>query len=165
MSIASEHGDAYFSADKLYRYHLARTWDKQKPRMMFIGLNPSTADHTKLDPTLRRVVGFADREGCGGIMMANLFAFRATRPGDMKAAGDPVGPINDWWLKTAARWASKIVVGWGTHGGFNNRDVQVERLLAGADLLCLGLTGGGHPRHPLYLPKDAPLMTYNKVAV
>lgn len=158
----SEHGDAFFSDDRVYRYALTRVWDNTLPKMMFVGLNPSTADETKLDPTLRRVVRFADREGCGALSMTNLFAFRATKPSNMKAANDPVGPANDIWLRGLADVSAYIVVGWGTHGGYRARDRQVDSLLHGFELKCLGVTKDGHPKHPLYLRKDAPLITYRE---
>lgn len=158
----SEHevGEAYFDAGRVYRYALSRVWEPKKPMMMFIGLNPSTADETKLDPTLRRVIGYAKREGCGGLWMANAFAFRATEPKDMKNAADPVGPMNDRWLLDIACWCPLIVVGWGTHGAWLNRDAKVRTLLQGYELKCLKTTKTGMPGHPLYLKSDAPLQTF-----
>lgn len=160
-----EAGDAIFSDDRRYRYALSRVWDPSKPMMMFIGLNPSTADETKLDPTMRRVVGFADREGYGGFWMGNLFAFRATDPLDMKASFEPVGPGNDDWLSTMARWCDVIVCGWGTHGGWLGRDEAVLKLLDGRQLKALKITAKGFPSHPLYLKADTPLIDYPETPV
>lgn len=162
MSAYAEHevGQAYFDDERIYRYALSRVWDVKKPMMLFIGLNPSTADENALDPTLRRVIGFAMREGCGGLWMGNAFAFRATNPKNMMFAADPVGPDNDSWLLDMARWCSLHVVGWGTHGNFKGRDMRVRHLLSGFKLECLGVTKAGLPKHPLYLASAAPLQTF-----
>lgn len=156
-----ERGAAYFSDDRTYRYALSRVWG-DGPMLMFVGLNPSTADEHKLDPTLRRVVTFAQREGCGGFWMANLFAFRATFPRVMLLNPQPVGPENDKWLRDIARWCSVIVCAWGAHGGHRGRDMEVRKLLAGHTLHCLGLTLKLQPKHPLYLPKNTPLQVYQE---
>lgn len=155
----SEHeaGAAYFSEDRTYRYALSRVWEPRLPMMMFIGLNPSTADENTLDPTLRRIIRYAKREECGGFWMANLFAFRATNPKDMLAADEPVGPDNDQWITDIACWCSLIVVGWGAHGGHRNRATEVRKLLSGHELYCLKKTKAGEPGHPLYLRADANL--------
>ena len=91
--------DAVLSECKKYRYMLRRVWDRTKPACLFIGLNPSTADATVDDPTIRRCVGFADSWGYGELVVGNLYAFRATKPKDMFNQDDPVGPFNDLWLK------------------------------------------------------------------
>lgn len=160
---AHEAGQAYFDDTRTYRYALSRCWDGREPMMLFIGLNPSTADENTLDPTLRRIAHFAKREGCGGFWVANLFAFRATKPRDMLAASDPVGPDNDRWILDMARWCSLIVVGWGAHGNHRNRAAEVRQLLAGNKLYCLKVTNGGLPGHPLYLKNDAPLVEYQGI--
>lgn len=160
-----EAGRAEFDDDRVYRYALSRVWDPAKPMMMFIGLNPSTADEKKLDATMRRVVGFADREGYGGFWMGNLFAFRATKPKVMKAAPMPVGPENDHWLKTMANRCDVVVCGWGTHGGWLDRDQAVLRLLEGFRMKALKITAGGFPSHPLYLRSDSPLIDYQRTEV
>lgn len=141
-----------FSPCRQYRYTLWREWDMLNPKYaMFVGLNPSTADETQDDPTIRRCVGFAKAWGYGALCMTNLFAFRATDPKVMKAASDPIGPDNDEWLKRMAAGASVIVAAWGTHGCLGHRNIVVMDLLPG--LMCLGKTKDDYPRHPLYLPK------------
>jgi hypothetical protein len=117
---------------------------------MFIGLNPSTADETVDDPTIRRCVAFAKAWGYGALCMANLFAFRATEPTDMKKAADPVGWENDAYLRRLAGEAGVVVAAWGTHGTYKGRDQSVRLLVPG--LHYLRLTINGHPGHPLYLP-------------
>lgn len=133
---------------------------------MVIGLNPSTADENKLDPTLRRCARFAYDWGLGGLVMTNLFAFRATDPKDMKLAVDPVGSLNDERLARLALGSPELTFGhrpfvlaaWGTHGDYLGRNDQVVKLLTtrGVDLHCLVKTKGGHPKHPLYVSSDDP---------
>jgi hypothetical protein len=119
---------------------------------MFVGLNPSTADETLDDPTIRRCIGFAKDWGYSGLCMTNLFAFRATDPAKMLAAQDPVGPDNDKVLQELAQNAGVVVAAWGTHGAHLKRDAHVRSLLT--RLHCLRLTKAGFPGHPLYLPKN-----------
>lgn len=134
-----------------YRYSLTRVWDAALPTLTFVLLNPSTADDSQLDPTLRRCVAFAKREGFGGMMIANLYAFRSPSPKVMKAATDPVGPDNDLVL---AGITGTVVAGWGNHA-HPSRVAQAVALLP--PLLALGVNGGGQPTHPLYVPGTAPL--------
>jgi len=138
-----------------YRYALWRRW-VQGPAVLFIGLNPSTADALQDDPTIRRCIRFAKAWGYRALYMANLFAFRATDPRDMKAVVDPVGPDNDGWLWQLAYDADLVVAAWGAHGEHRDRAAAVARRLA-KRLHCLGRTTAGHPRHPLYVRRDARL--------
>lgn len=140
-----------FSPCRTYRYTLWREWIGGEGYAMFVGLNPSTADETQDDPTIRRCIAFAKAWGYSGLCMTNLFAYRATLPENMKAAADPVGPENDAHLMAMADSAGVIVAAWGVHGAHQGRDAAVLRLLP--DLYCLALTKDGHPGHPLYLPK------------
>lgn len=153
--------DAYISDDGVYRYNLVRDWagDPDSRGMLFVMLNPSTADAVEDDPTIRRCINFAKREGCGYLEVVNLFAFRATEPANMKAADDPIGPENDIVIRQALDDADVVVCGWGAHGSFNGRDKEVVALIrdSGHDALALGVTKAGQPRHPLYLKNDAPL--------
>ena len=137
-----------------YRYTLTRVWDSALPMITFVLLNPSTADEVELDPTLRRCVGFAKREGYGGMMIVNLYAFRTKDPKVMLAAIDPVGPEND---RVLANVTGTVVAGWGTNAD-PARVAQVLALLP--QLHALGVTKGGHPRHPLYVRADAPLIVW-----
>jgi hypothetical protein len=120
---------------------------------MFVGLNPSTADESKDDPTIRRCVGYAKRWGYGALCMTNLFAYRATHRDVLKAYPSPIGPDNDRWLVEAAIKASVVVAAWGIDGLYLQRDQAVIRLL-GKKLVCLNKTKDGHPGHPLYLKKN-----------
>jgi hypothetical protein len=151
--------DATISACRGYRYRLWRRWG-HGPTCIFVMLNPSTADATQDDPTIRRVTRFARREGCGSIAVVNLFAFRASSPAVMKAATDPIGPENDEHLvRTLQNATGPVIAAWGLHGSFRERDRAV-RLLTNVQFSCLGRTKGGAPRHPLYVRADAPLGTF-----
>lgn len=108
--------DAELSECGEYRYRLSRVWDEAKRPLTFIMLNPSTADAEVDDPTIRRCMGFAERERAGGIIVVNLYGFRTTKPSDLFQATDPIGPGNDRALKRAARQAKSIVCAWAhTH--------------------------------------------------
>lgn len=135
-----------------YRYSLTRTWDNGKPHVLFIGLNPSTADELTDDATIRRCMRFAESWGYGGIVMANLFAFRSRHPKIMKESKDPVGPENNQKLTVLSTQAGLIVAAWGTHGNYKGRDNEVKRLIPG--MKCLGTTKDGHPKHPLFLKSN-----------
>jgi hypothetical protein len=137
-----------------YRYTLWRVWDPGKPLLMFVGLNPSTATDIENDPTVTRCIDYARRWGFGGLVMMNLFAFRATDPKEMKGVADPVGPENDAALEEQAQRAGLVIAAWGTHGTHHGRARKVidSGILGDYKVLCV--TGGGHPGHPLYLPAE-----------
>ena len=141
---------AEFSPDRVHRYALWRTWDKLKGITMFIGLNPSTADEVKNDPTVSRCINYAKRWDYGGMIMSNIFAYRATDPKVMKNAEEPVGPENNQWLLKLAKEANLIVAVWGNHGEFMARGKAVISLFGGIELHCLAINKTGHPKHPLY---------------
>jgi hypothetical protein len=150
----------------MWRYALWRAWDPDRPTVAFVGLNPSTADETLDDPTIRRCIGFAKSWGYGGLYMLNLFAFRATDPADMKAAADPVGPYNDEALSYRQSRCQLTVAAWGVHGGFKGRaDHVLSHVLVSDAVYCLGKTKDGFPKHPLYLPKTAALEDFNSPLV
>ena len=133
-----------------YRYDLWRRWSQVGGVVMFVGLNPSTADATLDDPTIRRCVGFARAWGFGGLVMTNLFAWRATAPKDMRAAAEPIGTRNDEVLRYQHEHADCTVAAWGAHGAHLGRNATVRAMLS--RLHYLRLTKEGHPGHPLYLP-------------
>ena len=115
-------------------------------------LNPSTADELQLDPSCTRARVYAERWGFGGLIVTNLFAWRATDPGEMKSVPDPVGRGNDAAIVAAAREALLLVCAWGNHGAHRGRSARVVCLLREAriDLHVLKMNGGGEPAHPLY---------------
>lgn len=136
-----------------YRYMLRRIWDTEIGLVHWIMLNPSTADATIDDPTIRRCMGFARAWGYGGIYVTNLFAYRTTDPSLLPLTNEAcVGPDNDKWIDFGIH-CPRIVCAWGAHPRAAARGKQVVRMLrdAGADPRCLGTTKDGHPRHPLYV--------------
>lgn len=162
---------ATFSPDRLYRYTLWRKWDMQNDLvasqggghfdrtnqyLMMIGLNPSTADETVDDPTIRRCVDFAQRWGFGSLCMANLFAWRDTSPRRMKRVPEPVGAENNSHLLRLAKGAGLILAAWGKDGGHMARASEVLTFLSASEVRvhCLKLNGDGSPSHPLYIPAD-----------
>ena len=154
-----EQAGAEISRCGQYRYRLHRHWSGDNA-LPFVMLNPSTADASKDDPTIRRCIGFAKSRGFGGIIVTNLFAFRSKSPKDMKGAPDPVGEDNIKWLhETMVRSRSAgvpVVAAWGVHGSHIGMDKHVIGLsqMTGARLVSLGTTKAGHPRHPLYVRAD-----------
>jgi hypothetical protein len=162
---AEERSGAILSPCGTYRYHLWRRWDENLPTMCWVMLNPSTADATVDDPTIRRCVGFAKREGCGGISVRNVFALRATDPKELLTHPDPFGPENEEYLGHARRVSllTVLVLGWGAElkqprlrEGYRRAKVA----LIAQKPHCFGVTADGSPRHPLYLKADAPLVPW-----
>lgn len=151
---------AEFSTCGQYRYRLWRRW-ADGPDLMVVGLNPSTADATVNDPTVRRCLGYAQRWGFAGLWMMNLYAYRATDPRVMQRVNDPVGPLNRWHLNVVADLVMSeggaILAAWG--GNANGLQSGWFRRHAadswGYGVACLGLTKAGEPKHPLYLRSDA----------
>ncbi len=154
MNVEYTSSTADFSDCMTYRYRLYRIWGND-PMMAVIGLNPSTADATEDDPTIRRCVGFARRENFGGLIMGNLYALRSTDPKKLKEVSDPVGPQNIRWLYRITQEANLVIAAWGgsvpdlVHANWVRYNF--------GKLFCLGRTKSGQPKHPLYLKADTPL--------
>lgn len=173
-----ESSSAVLSADGLYRYELRRRYaitDTSGPTVLWVMLNPSTADAGVDDPTVRKVGGFSMLMGSAAVrvVVANLFAWRATYPTDLRNAikrgADAVGPETDARLRSLAEEASLIVCAWGDHpystlrkyGGPERASAVLDLLVdvkrTNLDsLLCLGKSTKGAPRHPLMLPYNTP---------
>lgn len=151
---------AVFSPCCTWRYTLSRVWDDSKPMLLFVLLNPSTDTDKQDDPTNRRGIDFAQRWGFGAVVFVNLFAIRSPYPKRIKEVDDPVGPWNDSNILDQARDAGKIICAWGTHGVYQGRDHEVLRMLSGYELYALRITKGGHPEHPLYMPKSVEPVNY-----
>jgi hypothetical protein len=160
--------DAYISKDGLYRYQLERWWGEfgiKKNPLVFCMLNPSTADANIDDPTIRRCIGFAQREKRGGLIVVNVFGLRATDPKELNKAKDPVGEENYGFLTHVAKKYKEIICAWGAWSSPGKQHfgcAQGGRTLDifhnyGAKRLCLGKTKYGAPRHPLYVKADQPL--------
>lgn len=142
---------ALYSPCARYRYALERHWG-EGPALLFVMLNPSTATEVQNDPTIARCESRARRMGLGGVMIGNLFAFRATRPADLRAAEAPEGTDNADSLGDMMDRAGMTIAAWGVHGALRGAAGAFAR--TDRPLWHLGLTKAGHPRHPLYVPND-----------
>ncbi len=160
--------DAVISDCKQYRYVLSRIWDETKPLIMFIMLNPSTADADKDDPTIRRCIRFAKSWGYGGLYVCNLFAYRASKPAELLKAHNPWGDQNIWHTRQLSDKVSAIVCAWGNKP-------TLKKLLNGTSAFALidfavrlncvklhyiALSKDGIPMHPLYLKSDLTLTRF-----
>jgi hypothetical protein len=170
--VTSFAGTATFSPCERYRYTLRREWPQLRVeptdhlQVAFIMLNPSTATADVDDPTVAKCGRFARAWDADQLLVVNLFAWRATDPRDMKAAADPVGPMNDEAIRMAVRDSSIVVCAWGNHGSHLARSAQVISMLRhdglGDRLKYLKLNKSGEPQHPLYLSeKLAPQRWWN----
>ena len=156
-----QHG-ATIDHSNRYRYNLWRSIPGgTKGTVLFIMLNPSTADAMANDPTIRRCMGFAERFGHCRLEVVNLYAYRSTDPANLATCDDPVGPENFAYIEMAAAQAELVIAAWGVNALSVPHVNHVTTLVRNhKDVMCLGKTKAGHPRHPLYLPSDAPLQIY-----
>lgn len=177
-----------FSPCRKYRYTLWREWDAPEDLLervtkfkfgqyvQFIGLNPSTADEVKNDPTVTRCINYAKAWGFGAMCMTNAFAWRDTDPKGMKTCPKPISHSkrmeefrygikvdieeNDYWIDYIASQAGLVIAAWGKHGKHLGRDEEIKSL--GIDLYCLGTNIDGTPKHPLYLAATATPIPFSK---
>ena len=149
-------GSATFSKDRRYRYLLQRCVGASQSRVLFIMLNPSSADEERNDPTIRRCIGFARDWGFGLLEVVNLFALMSTDPKGLLETEDPVGPDNDATIQDALQRADKVILAWGNQGSrHRERAAQVMKMALDASTPHhLGMTKLGFPRHPLLLPRS-----------
>lgn len=159
-------GATFDEPARVYRYRLWREWEAAPSRLLWIMLNPSTADETVLDPTLRRVEGFTRAWGYGGFLVVNLFALRSTDPRGLYVHPAPIGEthgrfnVNDDEIQTAANRATSIVVAWGGEKVARDRAKAVLTFLRSRPLGCLGVNSDGSPKHPLYLASATPVQEF-----
>ena len=139
---------AVLSPCRQYRYALWRKW-ADGPQVLFVMLNPSTADESVDDPTIRRCISFAKAWGFGSLSVGNLFALRTPNPGQLIEHSSPIGDENDQWLRKLQDSAALTVAAWGNSGRLNNRSASVAQILSKPH--TLGLTKIAEPRHPLYV--------------
>ena len=158
-------GDAVISDCDAYRYRLNRVWNlAERQGLLFVMLNPSTADANVDDATIRRCTGFAKKWGYGGFNVVNLFAFRATDPRELLSADDPIGPDNDQHISEALANSDRIVCAWGANKAAKTRATRSffrNVLWHRRGLHCLALNKDGSPKHPLYVPSDAKLVRFD----
>ncbi|QOI90238.1 hypothetical protein QKU58_gp093 [Pyramimonas orientalis virus] len=148
---------AVISLDNLYRYQLSRIWDTTKPYIMFVMLNPSTADADVDDPTIRRVVNFCIAWGYGGVYVTNLYAFRSTDPKRLKDIVDPCGPENIQNIQNLINLVDKVVYAWG------NTKKEPEWLKKIVNIpYCIDVSKKNIPKHPLYLRKNLELQIFSR---
>jgi len=154
--------DAVLSDCGKYRYLLRRTWDHGKPRVLFVMLNPSTADAEIDDATIRSCIRLSKGHGYGSFEVVNLFALRATDPTELSRASDPVGPGNDERISAAIGRCDLAICAWGAHPMAGNRADTVRSLLRASRpaVFCFGTTKAGAPKHPLYIKSGTPLVTF-----
>lgn len=149
------HKGAILSPCRTYRYSLSRIWYPHKERIVFIGLNPSTADENVDDHTIRREINFTLYWGYGGFYKVNIFAFRSTDPKGLTSFPDPIGPDNDRHIHEICK-GRKVVAAWGNGGKLFNRANIVKDNIP--NLYCFGITKQGEPKHPARLRKDTQLI-------
>lgn len=154
---------AEFSPTRQFRYALWRTWDASLPKVMFVGLNPSTANESFDDPTIKSVCRISRSNGYGGVYMTNCFPFVSTNPEDLIVVEKwrAQWKANDEWLIKARSLCKDVVFAWGnfevvrTHG----RDFELMQMFP--DAKCLGLNKKGSPKHPLYCKSATDFVPYN----
>lgn len=142
---------AEFSEDRKYRYKLWRIWDDTKPIVMFIGLNPSTANEFDSDPTITRCINFAKSWGYGGMYMCNLYTYVSTDPKKLQTSGEDLSINNRILLETKLE-CEIVVFCWGCFKGIDKRAQLVAEIFD--EPYCIRITKSGKPEHPLYLPSD-----------
>lgn len=152
---------AAISECRKYRWSLVRIWDHSLPRVLFIMLNPSIADGTEDDPTIRRCIDFAMQWGYGSMAVGNLFGYRATDPSELLTAKDPVGIDNQRYVLNLLGNCDEVILAWGDRAKRLNEKRVILGVLkrwqkaTGKHAMCLGVTKDGNPKHPLYLPKKS----------
>ncbi len=160
--------NASFSSCGSYRWILSREINASKTELIFIGLNPSSANYEENDPTLKRLIGFSEIWGFGKLSVINLFARISTKPKILKFCDDPVGSKNDFVLeKNIKYWLAndlcQLWIGWGVNGKLMNRDESVLKKIKNKyakQPYVIGITKNGCPMHPLYVGKSKKLYPY-----
>lgn len=152
--------EAYLSNDRKYRYWLLRKWDDSLPVNCICGVNPSTADEKENDPTIRKDIGFSERQGFGALLKLNVAAYRSTDPRMLRKAWNPLGDENsaDHLLQYFEQFkARQFVAAWGKNGNYFWGQCQaiLDRF---PNALCLGKNPDGTPRHTLMLPYSTQLI-------
>jgi hypothetical protein len=148
--------DAILDKDRKYRYMLKRQWGERNDNFInFVLLNPSTANETIDDPTIKACIKFAQNLNYDGFYVTNLFALRTKSPKVLKRNRNPIGEQNNKYIKKYAHKSKLVIVAWGNHGNLLNRDNEVLKILSRIQTPhCLTITQSGNPKHPLYINKE-----------
>ena len=149
---------AIFSDDRKYRYALWRVWNINRPILLQIGLNPSKAGEIISDPTITRGVVRANREGFGGFLMGNLYGYVSTNPDALLRDGDFIGEYTDYYLTQMIEMSDKQLCGWGSFKPVKYRSEIVLSMIR--EPYCLSVNMDGHPKHPLYVGYNVPMVKY-----
>ena len=161
-------GSAIISDCGLYRYRLERHGLSGAGAIAWLMINPSTADASLDDATMRKVVGFSDRLGAGWAIVGNLFGYRSKDVRDLARVRDPKGPDNDAHLVRIMEEAPVIIAAWGPLAklppNLRRRWLTVVRMASDLKkpMMCLGVAKDGQPRHPLMLGYDTPLVEWRQ---
>jgi hypothetical protein len=151
--------EAGISSDKKYRWWLFRCWAASLPLIIWIMMNPSTADHQKNDPTILKIIRYSTKWGYGAALVLNIYAFRTSRPENLpRVLREAVGKANDWWIRTIFAFAVRknipVVCAWGVKHKDRGDWVRVAADEAGLHLMCLELALNDEPKHPRFLSED-----------
>lgn len=159
-------GDALISECGQYRYLLRRTWDLNKPRLLWVMLNPSTADADVDDATIRSCIRLSKRWGAGSFEVVNLFAFRSRDPDQLKTAVDPVGKRNDEVIIDALQYCDSVICAWGAKPIARQRAQEVMSLIRQYKSVAfiIGKTASGSPRHPLFAASNTKLFSWSELS-
>lgn len=156
--------DATISPCGKYRYALRRRWAKAGPGVTFIMLNPSTADGTHDDPTIKAIVEWSKLHHYSSLEVCNLYAYRASDPRQLLYADDPIGgPLTDRYIRHVSTYTYAVVCAWGANKFVKARQqrvIEVMRILKDTELerqiktpLALVINKDGSPKHPLYVSR------------
>ncbi|MAM05239.1 MAG: hypothetical protein CMD06_04690 [Flavobacteriales bacterium] len=146
---------ALFSKDQKYRYLLERTWNNSKKKLLFIMLNPSSADSKKDDPTIRRLISFSKKWGYGGFKVCNLYSYVTSSPSTLYSSSNILGYKNKSYIKKQIKNSDCIVYAWG------NTEAEphwLKKIVKTS--YCIGINKNGTPKHPLYINSNAKLLNY-----
>lgn len=156
MDYSKVYSEAGLSTDGIYRWWLYRCWAVEGPLIIWIMMNPSTADHKKNDPTIQKIMRYSKRWGYAAAVVLNIYAYRTSRPENLpQQESDRIGRSNDWWIETMLRYAKRknvpVICAWGAkhkERGHWVRDIAADH---GLQLQCLEIALNGEPKHPRFL--------------
>ena len=163
MNIGGSISGAIFSDNaRRFRYSLWRKWEIGGDCLLFIGLNPSTAEHVRDDPTVRRLISFAKSWGFSGLFVGNLFSLVSPNPAALFLGESPELPNgpNDTAIKRMRELSTLVLAGWGNQGQYAGTRPAEVMALVGEPVYCLKTTKAGEPTHPLYMPRESKLVRY-----